>query len=476
LITSNLITGIARRNDVKRNLTSRLVTLGFTQPQMDVIKALFLGDKNQMNSELKEDYINSGVVHILAISGLHIGIFMFFLRFVLQPFERFRYGKTFNTIAIILCLWLVAFFTGFSASVVRAVTMFSFLSVALYSQRKHNMYNALFGSLFVLLVIHPQFLFEVGFQMSYVAVFSILTIQPLFKKVFYSKNRIVQYVFDLITVSLAAQLGLLPLSLYYFHHFSGLFLLGNLLILPALSLLLGVGIPALFVLYFIDFYFLVRSVQLIINWLNGVTMYLSSYSDWVFTEIYFSGELLVISYLALVFGLSYVYQKEFKWLLVTLVAVILCQFTILIEQHKKNTETLVFHQYKNTLLVLNNSGEITSYGEDSISSKTANQFRASVFKKKILKKELSSFMILNTQKVLLLDKDGAYLKDSSPDVLLLTQSSRVNLERLITDVQPKQIIADGSNYPAIIARWQVTCLQKNIPFRTTAEKGYCMIE
>ncbi|MCB9425641.1 MAG: ComEC/Rec2 family competence protein [Flavobacteriales bacterium] len=464
------------RGKIKRQLIALLNELGFSSAQMDVISALFLGNKKAMTQELKTQYINAGVVHVLAISGLHIGIIMWFLGLLLKPLERLKNGNLISSGLIIVMLWGIAFFTGLSPSVVRAVTMFSFLTIALQSKREHNIYNALFGSMFVLLICRPQFLFDVGFQLSYVAVFSIVAIYPLFKKLYYSRHTLIQYGLDLVYVSLAAQIGVLPLSLFYFHHFSGLFLVGNILVIPILTLLLIVGFPALFVLSFSDASWLVKVLQFLINGLNKVTLVLSKQSDWVFDAIYFSGVLMVLSYFVLLSVLYFLNRGKGLGLIGTLIGVLCFQGYLLYKINNVDNKGLVFHQYKKTLLIDQQSGGLKVFKSDNEENAVEKQFLSTVYKDTVEYAPLNNYHSVNNQKVLVLDKTGEYVSGFCPDVLLLTHSSRVNLERVINELKPKRIIADGSNYPSLIEKWRATALKHNIPFQSTAEKGYCVIE
>ena len=146
-------------------------------------------------------------------------------------------------IIVVSLLWGFALVAGFSASVVRAVTMFTFVAYALYLNRPSNTFNILALSMFfILLLINPMLLFQVGFQMSYAAVFAIVWIYPLLQRLWFPKNVVVRKLWQLLSVSVAAQLGVLPISLFYFHQFAGLFFITNLAIVPFLGLVLGMGI------------------------------------------------------------------------------------------------------------------------------------------------------------------------------------------------------------------------------------------
>ena len=126
-----------------------------------------LGERKEISKQLIIDYSRAGTIHILAVSGLHVGIILLILTWFFKPLERLKRGKQFKTLLVVLFLWMFAFVAGLSASVVRAVTMFTFLAIGLSFQRKNVVEFSLISSMFFLLVLKPMFLFDVGFQLSY---------------------------------------------------------------------------------------------------------------------------------------------------------------------------------------------------------------------------------------------------------------------------------------------------------------------
>ena len=214
----------------------------FSNDEYAVINALLLGQRQEISKELLQDYTNAGAIHILAISGLHIGIILLILSFIFKPIERLQKGLLIKTSLIIVILWSFVFVAGLSASVVRAVTMFTFVAIGFSLKRKKIIEHSLISSMFLLLLIKPLFLFDVGFQLSYLAVFGIVWTQPLFYNLWKPKFWLFDKFWRLFTVSIAAQVGILPISLYYFHQFPALFILSNLIIIPFLGGILIGGI------------------------------------------------------------------------------------------------------------------------------------------------------------------------------------------------------------------------------------------
>ena len=205
--------------------------------------ALLLGQKKELDPTIREAYTQAGVMHILAVSGLHVGIIYALFIVILKPLRLKKEKARMYLLFVILIIWLYAFLTGLSPSVVRAATMFSLLTLGQMRERRPSIYNILAFSAILMITINPDVIFEVGFQLSYLAVLGIVMIQPLILNLWLPRNRVLEYIWQLTSVSLAAQLVTFPLSVYYFYVFPTYFLLGNLLILPLAFVIMQVGVP-----------------------------------------------------------------------------------------------------------------------------------------------------------------------------------------------------------------------------------------
>ena len=238
--TMSSLVGISGK--FRNKIQKSLLKYNFKRDELAVITALLLGQRQEISKELLIDYASAGAIHILAVSGLHVGIILLILSFLFKPIEKIKNGTYLKAFCIVLLLWMFAFIAGLSASVVRAVTMFTFLAIGQSLQRKKVVEFSLISSMLFLLIVKPMFLFDVGFQLSYLAVFGIIWVQPKLVTLYNPRFLIDKKVWQLITVSIAAQVGILPLSIYYFQQFPGLFVLSNLVIIPFLGAILIGGI------------------------------------------------------------------------------------------------------------------------------------------------------------------------------------------------------------------------------------------
>lgn len=209
-----------------------------SKDELGIAEALLIGYKEDLDKDLVQAYSNTGVVHIIAISGLHLGIIYMLLLLLFNRIPVVKKSKWVKAIGILVGLWLFTLITGASASVLRSAVMFSFMVMGEQAGKKSSMYNSLAVSAVVLLVYNPYLLWDVGFQLSYLAVVGIVAFQKPIYNWWYIQNKWVDKVWRLTAVSLAAQLLTFPVCIYYFHQFPLLFLVANLIAVPLSSLIL----------------------------------------------------------------------------------------------------------------------------------------------------------------------------------------------------------------------------------------------
>ncbi|MEM7107295.1 MAG: ComEC/Rec2 family competence protein [Bacteroidota bacterium] len=212
------------------------------EQERGIALALVLGIKDGLNNEIKNAYSASGAMHVLAVSGLHVGIIYLILSALLGRLQSGTVGRWIFALLVLSVLWIYALITGFSPSVLRAVTMFSFVIVARAINRKSNIYNTLAASALILLFFNPYLIMSVGFQLSYLAVFGIVFLQPRIYDLLHFDTILIDKVWEITAVSIAAQLATFPLGLLYFHQFPTYFLLSNLVVIPGAFALLILGI------------------------------------------------------------------------------------------------------------------------------------------------------------------------------------------------------------------------------------------
>lgn len=243
-----------------RNHLGKLLEKELSGKNLAIAKALILGDKSYLDQETRNSFGATGAMHVLAVSGMHIGIISQLLLFIFQFFSQFIQRKS-AVFSIVLLLWIYALLTGFSPSVVRAVFMFSVLMLAQEMGENFSAINTLFFTAFILALINPMVLYDIGFQLSYLAMLGIFTLYKPIAAWYSTKNKLLNYFWQGSAVGFAAQAMTVPLTLYYFHQFPNYFALTNLGIMAISTIAMGFGM-GIFILHYIPIVGKIASVIL----------------------------------------------------------------------------------------------------------------------------------------------------------------------------------------------------------------------
>lgn len=275
---------------LREQIVKKFRTWNLEDDVLAIISALTIGDKSKLTREIKATYNAAGVSHILALSGLHIGILSMILSWLFYPLRRVCGGKWIASFLIVGLLWGFAFLSGLSPSVIRAVTMFSAYVVAsIFSEDRFSGFSALTLTAFIMLIYQPMYLFDVGFQLSFMAVLGIFLFYPLIDSLFVVRNKIVAYLWNIISLSLSAQLATLPLILYYFGTFPVYFLLSNLVVAPIAVFILSATLLALALGVFpVAANFVVQGLDFAVRTLNEVMEQIQHWPGAQITSAYLS--------------------------------------------------------------------------------------------------------------------------------------------------------------------------------------------
>ena len=235
------------RANVKNKLNASL-TAGLSNSNLMLVRQLIWGDKTTIDEDLKHAFQISGTTHVLSVSGMHMALLFAFIHFILDKLSKNKTTKRWLKLAIIPILWIYAFFTGFSAPVLRAVSFFTYYLIGnVLFYRDLKLLHVLMVVGIIQLLFDPFSLYDIGFQLSYLAVLGLSVVLPVFKRYYEGVPIFWSYIFDAFSISLSSSITTYPLILFYFHQFSVWFLLGNLLLLPLFTLLMY----ALFFLVFL---------------------------------------------------------------------------------------------------------------------------------------------------------------------------------------------------------------------------------
>lgn len=318
---------------MQQRLTKPFDRLSLSNAEKSVLAAITLGRKQSMPREVRTQFSVAGVAHILAVSGFHVAIVCSFISIILSFFCRNNVGQWVKYLLTILLLWIFAVITGLAASSVRAATMLTLYLTGRQLRYMTDGYNTLAASAFCMLVYNPFYIFDIGFQLSYMAVWSILFLQPRLNKLLVIKNPLLSTPWGWITVTLAAQVGVTFLCLYYFGYFSVVFLFTNLPLTLIATLLIPVALlwiflpPGLFLSTWLQFCIekLTRSMVWVVEAFSRVPGSTITF--------HFSFIMMLLGYASLLFLLMYLANKRPKLLISSLLLFLFVLFLMLIEKY-----------------------------------------------------------------------------------------------------------------------------------------------
>ncbi len=469
-------------DDCREYLLDIYRRMGLTGDEFGMLAALTLGYKDALTPELRESFSTTGAMHVLAVSGLHVGIIYAVFGWILSLFLRHtRRNERIKSALIIIFLWFYAFVTGLSPSVLRATIMFSCMALAGIIGRKSQTFNTIFMSAFLLLLYKPTLLFDVGFELSYSAVIAIVYFQPKIVALLTVKNRFLRWAWELTAVSLAAQIGTAPFSIFYFHQFPNYFLLSNFVVIPAASIILY-GAVALFATSWIPY--VGAAVAWLLNWTLKAMYFLITCIENLphsLSIVWIDGWQLLLLYLA-IFACGFCcYRLTFRNLSLTLLFV-LAFFGI----HGYNryqalsTENLIVYSHSKSLFVnrLSRDENLIISSDSTIYQRLAGDFWEKVDAMPphfVSDSTLSSrAFTFNGQRVLVLDQNFFRYK-TAPQPLevdyLVVGRAVYPADDFFQFVSPKMLITSGEVYRRNNQKFKDLCNAQGCQFYSVSEQG-----
>lgn len=448
-----------------------------------VLAALTVGYTDALQPDLRTSYSATGAMHILSVSGLHVGIVYVVIAFLLGFLNKSIRKKIIKAILIVLFLWAYAFITGLSPSVIRSTLMFTFVAVGAALDRKSQIYNTVFMSAFFMLLVNPNFLFDVGFQLSYAAVLSIIFFQRPFAQLLPVQNKFLRWFRDLLTVSVAAQLGTMPFTLYYFHQFPNYFLLTNLVAIPLSTIVIYLAMLLLAVSFIpyvsVGVAFLLKWSLWLMNFLIvGIENLPHSLSviPFDFKQMLF----LLIALFAVSF---YFYSKKFSALFLGLLSLfVVTGLSLYMKYETLNSAKMIVyagqkHTHVNFLLGSKNfvySSDTTELERVAGSYWKMHQISEPVF----LDRNgwlNDGFAFFEGKRILILQNNllrkQTTVAPIQVDYLIIGNHLKPKMNQLLEIIEPRKVIVDKS-----ISEWYTesirrVCEERNIAFYSVAEKG-----
>ncbi len=455
--------------------------------QLSVAEALLIGYRDDLDRDLVQSYSNTGVVHIIAISGLHLGMIYGLLILLFKPFNRYKWSKIVKPLVILFVLWGFSFIAGAAPSILRSAVMFTFIVIGESIGRRTTMYNSLAASAFLLIVINPFSLWDVGFQLSYTAVLSIIVFQPYMNRWLYFENKLLKKLWSLNAVTLSAQILTLPIVLYHFHQFPTLFMFTNLFAVPFSGLILYTEL-LLLVTYFIPHValFIGKTIGWGVDIMNNFILRVDSLPFAVLSSLQISIPQATILYVSIVGFGWWVIEKHKKALVAGFVflAAFIGLRSIDFIQRNQQQKLIVYNVPNHTAIDLIEGRKYQFIG-DRILIEDGFLRNFHIKPSRVLHRispadSLHGFSLNNNliscngKSILIIDEAFAVPQLQQKiklDAIVLTKNPKIYLKRLSTIFDCYQYVFDSSNPFWKIAYWQKDADSLHLRHHSTATQG-----
>jgi competence protein ComEC len=451
-----------------------------------VAQALLIGYRGDLDKALVEQYANTGVVHIIAISGMHLGMIYALLLVLLKPLGQSSRMQVLRLIVVLAVIWIFSFLTGAAPSITRAAIMFTLLSVGQFLVKNSSIYNTLSAAAILLLLINPYNLWDVGFQLSFAAVLSIAIFYQPILHWWTPKNNLLSKLWQLMAVTIAAQLLTLPFGVYHFHQFPMYFLLANLVAVP----LSGLALYALLLLLTFCWW---PAAANVIGWLTTqMILALNFFIQWVNELPFTTLSHIQISLLQATLLLLFIFMLAWWGLrrsaqamvvgLTSLTLFITFQ-TFRVYRDSKQHLLVVYNIPQHTGIDYLQGRQSTFIGDTAIAQPGFLQnfhvlpsrilLQSQPVRQVLLNSQSNLELTIGSKQWLLLRSQINYQKSKpvQPDVLLVSGNPPGNPAKILSVIRPGLIVIDGSNSRGRIARWKSAADSLHLRLHSVPDQG-----
>ena len=450
--------------------------------QYAVASALILGDKSSIGRNLRSAYADTGAMHILAVSGLHVGFIYLFISWALRLVKGNTWFEQLLRILIsIIPLWLFVGISGASASVMRAATMFSFLLIGKTLGMDRNIYNILGASAFILICVNPFAILDVGFQLSYLALLGIVYFQPKLYRKWYFENKLLDNTWKLMTVGIAAQITTFPISIYYFHQFPLYFWLSGILAVPAAAIIFNLGLSLFLTNWIPGLGVLIGTLlSSIIEITNTIIFWIAQLPLSTLNGIWLDTLSLLLLYGIIIFLVLFWEKAQKRWLWTGLLTILLLLVwnAWISYRIEKQDEIVIYHQSDNSVLEFIQGRNAYTFTKRPIPKadlyfinqnyhayqrvNSTNQYSFDQFEvQNSCLWANSGFFQFGDHRLAVID--STFTKTPIKiDFALVHGRQKLDLKRRNTQLKPRLWIFDGSNPYWVTANWTDQCVKLNL--------------
>ncbi|OFX83143.1 MAG: hypothetical protein A2W99_13080 [Bacteroidetes bacterium GWF2_33_16] len=484
-------------NNVRQLLLNQYQKYKISGDQLAVISALTLGYKADLSPEVKQSFSASGAMHVLAVSGLHVGIIFFIISNLLFFLERKKYGRLLRFFLVIGALFSYALLTGLSNSVLRSTFMFSLICVGDIFARQKNTYNTIAASAFILLLINPLSIMDVGFQLSYLAVLSIVFFQPRIYSLFKLNSYLPDKIWQLVSVSVAAQIGTFPLTLFYFHQFPVYFIITNIFVIP-LSLIVICSAVALLIFSFSGTVagFIAYLLEVQLKVLNGSIKVVENLPFSTITAINIDQTETFLFFAIIIVLALFIISKRLSFLKYAFLIFIITILYNTVRIHSANNESgiivyniaktsaIEFYSGNTNKIIVNSEKEeiddIIKFNFQPFWDKQGIENPEIVHSSKHSQSKLWNVYHYNNLTIVQLLSDKIKLYNTKTpiniDYLVLSKNSNISISDLQKYFNFKKLIIDSSNQLYRINKWKKECEMIGVEYFSVTDNGAFIVK
>ncbi len=458
-----------------------------------IAEALLIGYKEDLDKDIVQSYSNTGVVHIIAISGMHLGLIYIVLVWVFSRLPLIKRSAITKVILVLSCLWLFSLITGASASVLRSAVMFTCIITGKEFFRKTSIYNSIAASAFLLLAYDPYLLWDVGFQLSYFAVGGIVWLQKPVYNLLYVKNRVLRYIWEMCAITIAAQALTFPICIYYFHQFPVSFLLTNLICVPLSTVILFAEIGLIILSWIPLAAGIIGKLTYVLTWLmNMIIRFFDKIPGSLIDRIYATPLSTWLLYLLVFCTCAVFLYKNRLYLKVGLFAA--SAFAIVILYGKINLynqkKIIVYNVSRYTAVDFISGNKYWFTGDDALTVDGAlqnfNLKPARVSMQVALSNDTipgihtaGGILQFGNRKIMLADTTISFEpfpKKIEIDILLISHNPKIKLANIVLAVTPAIVVIDASNSLWKIGQLKKECSGLHLRCYTVSEQGAFILD
>lgn len=462
---------------IKQNILKALKSSALTPTAYGICAALLTGYDDEIDKQVVESFSHSGTLHVLSVSGLHTGLIYLVLSFLFDLVDRKRKYKIFKFSLITVLLWGFALITGFSAPILRAVIMFNLLGIGrIFFRSDHRVQiNILLTSAFILLCYDPYFIKDVGFLLSYFALFGLIYFQPKLSQHHQPKNYLSKELWKGITASFAATISTLPLTLFYFKQFPLWFFICNIIVVPASFVIL---LLAFLIVLKVGFVAII--INNLVSWLVTFITFFNSAKFGFIDSIDFSFyDALFLSFFIIVITLA-IHNRSYRSLVFCLMILIWWQASALVLSYNSKTKDLlaVYQINKNSTVLVKNKMNSTLNDLDSVQFMFHIKPHLTSFNNTGLTINEFNYVEKSNVKVLVLNKKDHWPQTdlSKINLLVLANNFKLTTNDLESLTGLKTLVADASNTNYSIKKVEELCRKFGIKLIKTKQQGAYILD